>query len=292
MPELIQTRWGFYQFSPLPSDEELQQYYRDKYYQNGCGSYEVEYSEEELRWLALVADLHRRMVNRFLPSSSPKRLLDIGCGEGHLMNAFFQEGHEVKGMDFSQAGMLKLHPHLLDYLDQGNIFSLIKKYLESGATYDVISLMNVMEHVKDPVGLLRDMRCMLKKDSLLVVKVPNDFSPLHDLLRSMGKRDRWWVGYPDHLSYFNKQSMEQLLTDLEFVIHSVMADNPVDLLLLNDESDYITDRSKGKKVHHFRMRMDNFLGDIDRDKMLDVYSALGGMGVGRCLTFFASPINL
>ena len=285
MPDLIQTRWGYYQFAELPTDEELQRYYRDKYYQEGCGSYEVDYSEEELRWRDLVADLHLRMAER-LNSANPKRVLDVGCGEGFLMEAFSRAGHDVYGIDFSQKGLARMHPHLLPRLKQGNVFTILEELVAGGVAYDIVSLMNIVEHVKDPVGLLCDLKSLLGPGSLLIIKVPNDFSPLHDLLRCMGKQDRWWVGYPDHLSYFNKESMECLLDDLGYSVLAVLADNPIDLNLLNDESDYIADKSKGKSVHRFRIRTDNFLGSINREKMLDAYAVFGSMGIGRCLTYF------
>ena len=42
-PQLIKTKWGFYQYTPLPSEEELRQYYAEKYYQQAEGSYELLY---------------------------------------------------------------------------------------------------------------------------------------------------------------------------------------------------------------------------------------------------------
>ena len=56
-PKLIKTKWGFYQYDPLPSEKELQEYYEKKYYQEGLGSYEVVYSQEELAYFRLKAAL-------------------------------------------------------------------------------------------------------------------------------------------------------------------------------------------------------------------------------------------
>ena len=125
--------------------------------------------------------------------------------------------------------------------------------------------------------------------SVLVIVAPNDFSPLHELLEKEGKISRkFWLCYPEHLSYFNKDSMSNLLQDLGYKIHSIVADNPVDLNLLNDNSNYIEDTSKGKNVHLFRIRSDNFLGNLNPDKLLQVYEILGSMGVGRDLSYYCS----
>ena len=82
--------------------------------------------------------------------------------------------------------------------------------------------------------------------------------------------------------------MSNLLLDLGFKIHSIVADNPVDLNLLNDNSNYIEDPSKGKNIHFFRVRSENFLGRLNSDKLLQLYEILGSMGVGRNLNYYCS----
>ena len=46
--------------------------------------------------------------------------------------------------------------------------------------------------------------------------------------------------------------MTALLTDMGFDVRSILADNPIDLNLLNDNSNYIEDTSKGKSTHLFQ----------------------------------------
>jgi hypothetical protein len=125
--------------------------------------------------------------------------------------------------------------------------------------------------------------------SLLVLIAPNDFSPLHEhLLEKKNISRQFWLCYPDHLSYFNKGNMSAFLADSGFFIRAIVADNPIDLNLLNDNSNYIEDKSKGKNTHFFRVRMDNFLGGIDPDGLLKIYEILGSMGVGRDLHYYCS----
>ena len=129
----------------------------------------------------------------------------------------------------------------------------------------------------------------MHSSSILVIAAPNDFSSLHELLLKEGKITKeFWLSYPDHISYFNKESMSNFLLDLGFKIHSIVADNPVDLNLLNDNSNYIKDPSKGKNMHRFRVKSDNFIGSLDSDKLLQIYEILGSMGVGRNLNYYCS----
>lgn len=283
---LIKTKWGFYQYEPKPSETELEKYYAKKYYQEGHGSYEVSYSREELEWNKLRAWLIYREVEKLI-SKKNGDLIDIGCGEGWLSNEFYNHGWSVMGMDFSRYVIEKYHPHLLAFFKQGNIYKLMKQNIQEGKKFDMIFLGNVIEHVIDPADLLNDIKLMMYEHSMLVMVTPNDFSPLHKhLLDKKYITKKWWLAYPDHLSYFNKSSMSNLVQDLGFQIKMIVAENPIDLNLLNDNSNYIKDTSKGKNTHTFRVRMDNFMASIDREKMLCLYEVLGSMGIGRDLVYY------
>lgn len=289
-PKLIKNSWGFYQCDPLPSDEELSQYYTNKYFQEGHGSYSVSYSSEEISYLELKASLiYRKTIQLMSESGKGKTLLDIGCGEGWIMHEFNNQGTKVFGIDFSRYGMEKFHPHLLDFFKQGDLYNLIEEQISSRSKFDFLTLVNVIEHVTHPVLLINRIKKMMHEKSILVIVAPNDYSPLHQLLLEKKKISKeFWICYPDHLSYFNKESMCNLLDDQGFAVRSIVADNPVDLNLLNDNSNYIEDPNKGKNVHLFRVRADNFLGSLDIDNLLRIYEILGSMGVGRDLNYFCS----
>lgn len=205
------------------------------------------------------------------------------------MDEFKHHGLSVLGLDFSKEGIERFHPHLLPFFEQGNIYELLEEKVQIKSKFDFLILANVVEHVRDPIRLLEKIKKIIHLNSILVVVAPNDFSPLHKLLLEYKKiTKKFWLCYPDHLSYFNKESMSNLLCDLGFKIHSVVADNPVDLNLLNDNSNYIEDTSKGKNIHFFRVKSDIFLGSLNPDKLLQIYELLGSMGVGRDLNYYCS----
>lgn len=285
---LIQTKYGYWTYELKPSMYQLSDYYAKKYYQNESGSYKLQYSDEELKYFRLKASLLFRQVAR-MRDEKCRSLLDVGCGEGWLLDKFYQEKAAVRGIDFSSFALLKFHPHLKSYFEQGNVYDLLAKDINLGNTYDIIVLVNVIEHVTDPVDLLDRLKRLLVKKGILVIVAPNDFSDLHEYLLKEKLIDHpFWLAFPDHLSYFNKISMENLLNDLGFNMEFVLADNPIDLNLINFNSNYINDRSKGKETHYFRVRTDNFLANISEDKLLDLYAILGSMGVGRDLNYYCS----
>ncbi len=297
--ELIRTPWGFYQYQPLPNEAELRAFYADKYYlalgylhEDNQDAVQASYTEEEVSWLRLRSWISYRKIEQMLPGKSPVTLLDVGCGEGWLMDIFYSNGHSVMGLDFSKAGIEKLHPHLLYFFEQGNIYDLLDHIVNRKEQFDVISLCNVIEHVSYPVQLLQNVKQIMHPGSLLALMVPNDFSHLQKhLLKRKFVKEEWWLCYPEHISYFNKESMCNLLKDLGFEIKSIIADHPIDLNLLNDNSNYVNDRSKGKNTQLFRVRADNFLGSIDREKLLGLYEILGSMGVGRNLFYVCSLLK-
>ncbi|MEN6374681.1 MAG: class I SAM-dependent methyltransferase [Smithella sp.] len=281
------NKWGFYQYDPLPSEKELQEYYEKKYYQEGLGSYDVAYTEEEITYFKLKASLIYREIEKLIHAAKGKKLLDVGCGEGWIMDKFFQSGVSVTGLDFSRFALEKMHPHLLPFFEQGNIYDVLQEKLKQQITFDFIVCANVLEHVVDPAGLLSIIRSLMHPNSLLVLIVPNDFSALHQHLLETKKISReFWLCYPDHLSYFSKESMQKFLKDSGYSVHAVVADNPIDLNLLNDNSNYIEEQNKGKSTHLFRVRTDNFLASIDEGKLLSLYEVLGSMGVGRDLNYY------
>ena len=288
-PELIRTKYGFYHYLPLPTEEELRQYYADRYYQHGSGSYSISYSEEEIEYFKLKARLIYKKVSMLMDMKKKRSFIDIGCGEGWVLNEFEKKGNTVLGVDFSRYGVEKFHPHLLSFFEQGNIYDLLENMIEKGSRFDILMLANVIEHVIDPETLLQKIKGIMFPESLLIIIAPNDFSRLQELLIEKKKISRkFWLAYPDHLSYFNKESMGYFLSAQEFELKAVVAENPVDLNLLNDNSNYIEDPEKGKATHMFRVLADNFLADNDTDKLLQIYEILGSMGIGRDLNYYCS----
>jgi len=288
--KLTKTKWGFYQYTPLPSNEELRKYYADKYFQEGLGSYSTSYTEEEISHLKLKTDLiHCKITQLTNSNTKDKTLIDIGCGEGWLMDKFHHRGTSVFGIDFSRHGIEKFHPHLTPFFKQGNLYELIERQINTATKFDLLLVANVIEHVIDPVLFLNRIKKMMHQESILSIITPNDFSPLHQLLLKERKISKeFWLCYPDHLSYFNKTSMCNLLDDQGFKIRSIVADNPIDINLLNDNSNYVEDPTKGENTHLFRLRTDNFLGQLNIEKLLQIYELLGSIGVGRNLNYYCS----
>lgn len=288
--ELIQTQYGYFTLKHLPTAEELKQYYADKYYQGSMSQYEKSYSEEEIKHFQnKIASRYAVIEELLVPYSSQQlKFLDIGCGEGWALDFFKRKGWEIVGLDYSSHGCATHNPHILDCLIAGDIYDSLDLLLTEGNKYDCIWLDNVLEHVTDPKQLLLKIRDLVgSTKSVLVIDVPNDFSLLQRQLLDLQCIQRpFWIAVPDHISYFNKEGLIALCAATHWQERYIMGDYPIDWHLLNPNTNYIEDRSKGKSVHLQRVVMENLLYDISIPKTNDYYRALAELGMGRSIIGF------
>lgn len=222
---------GFWEIASKPTSLELEKYYADKYYQQAQGSYELEYTEEELSYFQAKLEQRLAVLQRHLgPDCREKaRLLDVGCGEGFALAFFREHGWSVKGFDFSSAGVVSKNVDCLEILETGNVFALLEAEISAGNCYDVVWLQNVLEHVIDPLYLLESLRSLVTPDGLAVVTVPNDCSITQiAALKNKHIDSPFWVLPPDHLTYFNRNSLENAANKTGWNCLDVLADCPVD----------------------------------------------------------------
>jgi SAM-dependent methyltransferase len=146
---------------------------------------------------ALQAKNILRFVQRFMPSG---RLLDIGAGSGILVEEALKLGFEARGVEPSK--WLQKQAESRGLPVRLGIFSRES----DGAGYDVITLVDVIEHVPDPVGLLKQMSAALAPGGTAVIVTPDVNSVAARLL---GKR--WWHYRVAHIGYFDRSTLRRAL---------------------------------------------------------------------------------
>jgi 2-polyprenyl-3-methyl-5-hydroxy-6-metoxy-1,4-benzoquinol methylase len=272
--------------SPMPEPDFLQSYYREQYYQEGKGSYDVEYTEEEIEHKNYEAELIIQALVKQLGQKKiqEQNLLELGCGEGFVLNQAFKAGFQVAGVDYSSFGIKKFHPHLVDHFCEQDIYAFIEE-LSREKNFDVCILKNVLEHVISPEKLLNALSQILKSDGKLVITVPNDYSVLQKSLVDFNLVSHTeWFSPPDHLYYFNSENLGPYLEDFGFEILDRYCSFPVDMFLLNQHSNYHFDKSKGKQAHFSRVKMDLIIKKSGLDYALQLYRAMAQCGIGRNTT--------
>lgn len=281
---------GFWEMAAKPTSQELQQYYADKYYQEAKGSYELEYTQDELRYFRAKLEQRSVVLQHHLSSLSSRTLLDVGCGEGYALAFFREQGWAVKGIDFSSAGVESKNPACKDALATGDIFELLQAEMATGRTYDVVWLQNVLEHVIDPLDLLKSLRMLVSPGGLAVVTVPNDCSiTQRGALAHQHIDNAFWVAPPDHLTYFDHASLTSAANETGWDCVEMLGDFPVDWFLFHPGSNYVRDKSAGKAAHKARVQIENIIHEQPIEDVLRFWSATAKLGIGRDITAFLRP---
>lgn len=285
---------GYWEIAAKPSLQELQQYYADKYYQEAKGSYELEYSKDELLYFQAKLEQRYAILKHNLPLLCDRtgRLLDVGCGEGYALAFFRERGWSVKGIDFSSAGVGSKNPGCMDVLVTGDIFALLQAEIAAGETYDVVWLQNVLEHVIDPLDLLKSLRKLVSSGGLAVVTVPNDCSiTQRGALAHQHIDSAFWVAPPDHLIYFDHISLTNAANETGWERLEMLGDFPVDWFLFHPGSNYVRDKSVGKAAHKARVQIENLIHKQPIEDVLRFWSATAKLGLGRDITAFLRPVG-
>lgn len=286
-PEVVLTRHGYYELASKPEPEELSKYYADKYYQQSIRTHQHQYDEAEIRFRHAKLEQKRLKVEELLGSAEGGRFLDVGAGEAFAMKHFHDAGWQVTGLDYSSFGCKTHHPVLIGNLITGDVSESLLALAGRGEKYDLVLLDNVLEHVLDPLAIMDVTRQLLTPTGILIVEVPNDFSRLQMQLLDSGRLPApFWVVAPDHISYFNAKGLTLLGEEAGLVRKALMSDFPIDFFLVNEHTNYATDKTKGKACHKSRVELDLLMHDVSPRGANAFYEALGALGMGRQIIAF------
>lgn len=180
-----------------------------EYYEHKSDLYAVLVSEKTDP-MSFEYDEALALLRGELPSGG--RLLDVGCGAGGFLHRARSAGFTVAGLDFNpaRAGALKaasfdvFHGGLPDYARGA-----------APASFDAITIFQVIEHLDEPGAWLASAKSLLKPGGLLVVGVPNrgrTFDPFKD--PSIADVDM----PPHHLTRWNAAALSGLLSRAGFAV--------------------------------------------------------------------------
>jgi ubiquinone/menaquinone biosynthesis C-methylase UbiE len=109
-----------------------------------------------------ISDMH-------LGGLEPGRLLDIGCGDGEFSCRIKKRGWTVDGLDFDTvAARLAEERHGLKV----NICS-VEEMAYPDDSFDAVTMNHVIEHLVDPLAVLRNVHRVLKPGGSFIVVTPN-----------------------------------------------------------------------------------------------------------------------
>jgi len=267
---------GFRHVLPLPKPDALKAAYSEAYYRDEKPAY-IARAKEDAEWSKLAWNDRLTLFEELLAGETkPLHVLDIGCGPGWFLSAARERGWQTRGIEPSKqaaAHAQGLGLNVADVMFDAGVASCLQ-------AAHVVHLNNMLEHVADPIGLLKLAISRVWPGGLVCVGVPNDYNGFQEAVRAGGSAP-WWLAPPHHLNYFDFSTLAGLLERLGLEVMEALTSFPMELFLLMGEN-YVGDDALGRACHTRRKRFDLSLeqaglGHVRRK----LYSALAKAGLGR-----------
>jgi SAM-dependent methyltransferase len=218
-PDLLLDMPGEFQFvkccncgllrqNPYLDWDDLKNYYPDNY-----ASYQPQTS-------TITSHMHRwdkryglwkrvKIINKYKPSGT---WVDIGAGTGRIL----QEASLWKKWKLLAVEPVK---HAAEYIQNNSDIIVINNQFEDlegfENHFDIVTMWDVIEHLKNPITCLTKVRDILKPGGIFVFSTPN--------LKSWDRKvfNKYWVGYdlPRHLHLFPDNLLLQILEDIGFAFN-------------------------------------------------------------------------
>lgn len=216
-----------------------------------------------------------------------RALLDVGCGSGRFIKYATSRGWDCVGIEPSATASKQACADGLNVTCE----NLDLYTAKSNKMFDVVHLKNVLEHVQNPIAQLEICKRHLKPGGIIYVEVPNDFELFQRLCVQLLNSPPTWV-INEHISYFNFNSLEKLLSRLNFSILRRDTTFPMYLFPLIGMN-YMKKPGIGKRCHNLRMKLEIFLYNMNLNVAKCItYRALSQMGLGRTAIFYARKTDL
>jgi SAM-dependent methyltransferase len=149
------------------------------------------------------------------PGAGAEHVLDVGCGEGQLTAALAAAGFDVVGLDVAEVPLRRAR-ELHVGLDVRRI-PPDGEWPLADASFDAVWAGETIEHVTDTAGWLSELRRVLRSGGRLLLS-----TPAHERLTQLGlalSAQRFEAHFDprsDHVRFYTRRSLEQLLADFGF----------------------------------------------------------------------------
>ncbi|HEY7117077.1 MAG TPA: class I SAM-dependent methyltransferase [Tepidisphaeraceae bacterium] len=192
---------------PMPDDAALKRFYDDFHRSANQGGWYDEIEDRMREDFPAKVALAQRAMGR---AGASGRLIDVGCGKGFFVKACADAGIDAIGVDLSETGVNFAKEQLKVNALHGSLHDL-KPTL---GTFDVATFWATIEHLADPVGMLRDIFDILKPGGRLLCDTGIGDDWLDRLLPGVAQ----WYDPPQHLFVFSRGGMMRAMEAAGFSV--------------------------------------------------------------------------
>jgi 2-polyprenyl-3-methyl-5-hydroxy-6-metoxy-1,4-benzoquinol methylase len=180
---------------------------------------EGKHDEDVINREETVRTLHFRSRQKIIEKHlNGGRLLDVGCGRGFFLCNFVGSNVDYFGVEPRR----RISEEAGKRVGADNIFCGTLKEAEfSSAYFDVVTMINLIEHLPCPADTLREANRVMKEGGILLIETPNVDSFLTAIL---GHR---WHAFleSEHYCFFSARTLEKMLNNTGFKVLSVTRGN-------------------------------------------------------------------
>lgn len=177
---------------PQPVFEDLRSIYSKKYFQ----AWELKSAAEMKK---ATFKLRLNSIKKHKPTG---KILDIGCATGFFLEQAQQEGYDVYGVEISDYAAKKAKQKFGDNRIFNSNFDKADIPIDN---FDIITMSDLLEHVKNPNKLFNKCYKILKPGGIIMIMTPDT-----DSLSARIMRKKWSQYKLEHLFYFNLKSIKFL----------------------------------------------------------------------------------
>lgn len=175
-------------------EAELREYYDDYY------------DVENLVFSPITDSRFRDLLLSFESCRRSNHILDVGCGSGHFLKVAIEMGWKAHGTEIASSAFEQL-----SRLGINSFCGKLESANYAGEFFDVVYCSEVIEHLVDPMTLLREIGRILRPGGLLYLTTPNFDSLSRRVLGS-----KWRVIGKEHICYFTPGSLARAIREAGF----------------------------------------------------------------------------
>jgi len=146
------------------------------------------------------------------------KIIDVGCGTGGFLEYLKKHNFICYGFDASQAQVKYANNSNLPVDAAVSADEYIYKNPKYINNFNITTLWDVLEHIRDPESFLKTLHILLVKNGLLYISVPSSGGhvwkkPLYLLFKKKYSFDPW-----EHVFFYNRKSLTMLLKKCGFTV--------------------------------------------------------------------------